>query len=591
MSAFIYIVGIMISVSFSTVFSLSCFRTRNSVSLYSSTPLLVALATFTAYTLSGNQLDVASALTALSLFDVLRFPLFMLPQIINRIVEAGISFERVREFLLAEEYQSVGEGELKEDGEILIINGTFVYDSKKPALPEDDEAKKPKSSIGKLRQQNRRMMEEAMLDRQWEIALMKAQLIDAEEKIHALQKAVHPELVCCERSNSQIESWSPSSLLSLRRVSMHCKPGDFIAVVGSVGSGKSTLINSLLGEGRPLTGSELAYKGNLGVFLQTPFIMNDTVKNNILFGHISGSIDDERYQLAVKVCSLAHDLEMLSAGDQTEIGEKGITLSGGQKARVALARAVYHDAEIYLLDDPLAAVDAHVAKDLFHNCIVNELLLGKNKTKKGTQVSTDVKRGRNATVILVTNALQYLNHPMVDKIICLDDGCVEEVGTYAELSSDPNSKFASYLSTIAETGKASDGQDPVNKEDENVLLDDDEGSENGFDTSDEPDVAKIVEPSPPRKMSLNRKLSSTLADEAKVEDGGALMSDEFKERVIGSVSRQVYINWAKAAGGINVAMFILSLFVFVEALSVASKWWLTHWSQNGGANAFFYLGM
>lgn len=101
------------------------------VSLYSSTPLLVALATFAAYTILGHNLDVAEALTALSLFDVLRFPLFMLPQIINRIVEAGISFERVREFLLAEEYKSVGEGQLKEDGEIWIRNGTFVYDSKK----------------------------------------------------------------------------------------------------------------------------------------------------------------------------------------------------------------------------------------------------------------------------------------------------------------------------------------------------------------------------------------------------------------------------------------------------------------------------
>lgn len=101
------------------------------VSLYSSTPLLVALATFTAYTVSGHDLDVAKALTALSLFDVLRFPLFMLPQIINRIVEAGISFERVREFLLCEEYKSVGEGHLKENGEVWIKNGTFVYDSKK----------------------------------------------------------------------------------------------------------------------------------------------------------------------------------------------------------------------------------------------------------------------------------------------------------------------------------------------------------------------------------------------------------------------------------------------------------------------------
>jgi ATP-binding cassette subfamily C (CFTR/MRP) protein 1 len=105
--------------------------TTSLVSLYSSTPLLVALATFAAYTLSGHDLDVAEALTALSLFDILRFPLFMLPQIINRIVEAGISFERVREFLLCEEYKSVGEGQLKENGEVLMKNMTCVYDSKK----------------------------------------------------------------------------------------------------------------------------------------------------------------------------------------------------------------------------------------------------------------------------------------------------------------------------------------------------------------------------------------------------------------------------------------------------------------------------
>ncbi len=105
--------------------------TTSLVSLYSSTPLLVALATFAAYTLSGHDLDVAEALTALSLFDILRFPLFMLPQIINRLVEAGIPVERVREFLLCEEYKSVGEGQLKENGEVLMKNMTCVYDSKK----------------------------------------------------------------------------------------------------------------------------------------------------------------------------------------------------------------------------------------------------------------------------------------------------------------------------------------------------------------------------------------------------------------------------------------------------------------------------
>ena len=578
------------------------------VSLYSSTPLLVALATFAAYTILGHNLDVAEALTALSLFDVLRFPLFMLPQIINRIVEAGISFERVREFLLAEEYKSVGEGQLKEDGEIWIRNGTFVYDSKKvseflylgfyssamiqsqrfcvhcqPALPEESEAKKPRTNIGKLYQQNRRMMQEAMLDRQWEMALLKAQLLDAEETVQTLQKQVHPELVC-ERSHS--EPWSPSSLLSLRRVCMHCKPGDFVAVVGAVGSGKSTLVNSLLGEGRPLTGTELAYKGKLGAFLQQPFIMNDTVKNNILLGS-SGSIDEERYQLAVRVCSLTHDLKLLSAGDQTEIGEKGITLSGGQKARVALARAVYHDASIYLLDDPIAAVDAHVGKSLFNNCIVDEMLLGKSK-KKGTALG-GIGRDRNATVILVTNALQYLNHPMVDRIVVLGDGCVEEVGTYAELSSNPNSMFASYLAVLAETGKVADDENLAGKEDD-ITVDDDARSENCLETADEPEVAKVVEPSPPRVKKLSRKLSSTIDHEVLDKDG-ALTTDEFKERVIGSVGRGVYLDWARAAGGVSVVVSILALFVFVEGLTVSSKWWLTHWSQEGGSNAFFYLGM
>lgn len=463
-----------------------------------------------------------------------------------------------------------------------------AYHQLQPALKEESDTKKPKTNIGKLYQQSRRMMQEAMLDRQWEMTLLKAQLLDAEETVQKLQRQIHPELVCEKSNSSELETWSPSSLLSLRRVCMHCKPGDFVAVVGAVGSGKSTLVNSLLGEGRPLTGTELAYKGKLGAFLQQPFIMNDTVRNNILLGS-SGQIDEERYQLAIRVCSLSHDLKLLSAGDQTEIGEKGITLSGGQKARVALARAVYHDASIYLLDDPIAAVDAHVGKALFNSCIVDEMLLGKSKKKDSVSFGSGMGKDRNATVILVTNALQYLNHPEVDKIIVLEDGCVVEVGSYAELSSDPNSKFASYLAVLAETSKVADDESPIEADDD-ITVDDDARSENCLETADEPEVAKLVEPSPPRKKSLNRKLSSTLNHEVLDKDG-ALTTDEFKERVIGSVGRDVYLDWAAAAGGISIIVSILALFVFVEGLSVSSKWWLTHWSQEGGSNALFYLGM
>lgn len=218
--------------------------------MYSSTPLLVALATFGCYTLTGHHLDVASALTALALFDILRFPLFMLPQIINRMIEASISFERVREFLLSEEYMSVGEGDLEKEGEVWIKNGTFVYDSKKPRLNDDDGdkkgSKKPNSGGGgaamrDLMHQHHRIMQEAALDRQWEKVLLQAQLLDAEKRIDTLEKELrHDKDPYSENElgNEEGGKWSPSSLLSLRRVSMHCQPGEFVAVVGGVGAGK-----------------------------------------------------------------------------------------------------------------------------------------------------------------------------------------------------------------------------------------------------------------------------------------------------------------------------------------------------------------
>jgi len=563
-----------------------------SVSMYSSTPLLVSLATFAAYTLIGqHHLDVAQALTALALFDILRFPLFMLPQIINRIVEASISFERVRKFLLAEEYQSVGEGALVQNGEIFINNGTFVYDSKKPTLL-DDEGGKKKGGIRGLMHQQTRLMQEAALNQQWEMALLRAQLIDAENTIAKLRNkgsiSSHSMLM---DENEEGGEFSPSSLLSLRRVTMQVKRGEFVAVVGGVGAGKSTLINSILGEGRPLTGTELAVKGTLGTFVQSPFILNDTVRNNILFGHAplskgskgggSEKIDEERYKLAVEVSCLSHDFALLPHGDQTEIGEKGITLSGGQKARVALARTVYHDADVYLLDDPLAAVDAHVGKDLFNKCIVDEMLLGKSKGNKSGE--------RNATVILVTNALQYLSHPMVDKIICLGNGRVQEVGTFSQLSSDPNSRFSSFLKVLSETSVGA-----MNTSGDDVEYVPDDATSGNLDLGGEPEVSKIIAspPSSPsqRKMSV-QSVDGAVGGENDDQQKGALMTDEFKERERGAVDRRVYFAWSKAAGGISVGATILSMYVGVEALQVLSKWWLTHWSQSGGANVVFFLGM
>ena len=155
------------------------------------------------------------------------------------------------------------------------------------------------------------------------------------------------------------------AVLTLSGVTVDIQPGETVAVVGSVGSGKSSLLAALLGE-VPIVAGSVQVQGTIAYADQSPYITNATVKANILFGH---EFHEERYEETVRVCCLGPDLASLPDGDQTEIGERGVTLSGGQKARMSLARAVYADADIVVLDDPLSAVDSHVARALFTDVI------------------------------------------------------------------------------------------------------------------------------------------------------------------------------------------------------------------------------
>ena len=424
-----------------------------SIMLWSAVPLTVSLCTFAAYVLLGNNLDVATALTSVALFDILRFPLFMLPQIINRIVEAGVSLDRVKSFLLCEDHNPIGPGDLKEDGNVRMTTLTAVYESLKPQLTEEQ--------IG--RGKNTKELKE-LAEKNWELSLLQSQLEEAELKIKQLTNEKVKKQLATQDSTEDLEivGSMSNSMLCLKRINFQCKPGELVAVVGGVGSGKSSLLNGILGEVRKLSGNT-EVKGKLAFFSQNPFILNATVKTNILFSHANEPVDEAKYKRSIECCALKHDLEMLPAGDQTEIGEKGITLSGGQKARVALARAVYHGADISLIDDALSAVDAHVAKHIFDECITKDLLEG------------DGEQFEKRSVILATNALQYLSHPRVDKIVVMKEGRVIEEGSYQELSDDKDSEFSRFLSVIDETGvKASLGNEPLaDLEDDIPGIDDD----------------------------------------------------------------------------------------------------------------------
>lgn len=213
-------------------------------------------------------------------------------------------------------------------------------------------------------------------------------------------------------------SWDED--LVLKNINIRLSKGSLSAVVGSVGSGKSSLVNALLGE-MTKTSGRVNTIGSIAYVAQQAWIQNATLRDNILFGK---NFDKLLYEKVVEACALKPDFEMLPAGDQTEIGEKGINLSGGQKQRVSLARAVYANTDIYFLDDPLSAVDSHVGKHIFDKVIGPDGLL-KHKTR-----------------VLVTHGITYL--PQTDKIVVLKDGQVSESGTYQELL-DKKGAFSEFL--------------------------------------------------------------------------------------------------------------------------------------------------
>ncbi|XP_071665793.1 multidrug resistance-associated protein 1-like isoform X3 [Patagioenas fasciata] len=205
--------------------------------------------------------------------------------------------------------------------------------------------------------------------------------------------------------------WEKNGLPVLKNLSVSIPEGSLVTIVGQVGSGKSSFLSAVLGEMEKLEGT-VQRRGSVAYVSQQAWIQNDTLQENILFG---ANLNRPYYELVLESCALLPDLEQLPNGDQTEIGERGVNISGGQKQRVSLARALYSNADLYLLDDPLSAVDVHVGKHLFEKIIGPSGLL-KSKTR-----------------ILVTHNLTVLPH--ADLIIIMEEGRISQMGTYQELIS------------------------------------------------------------------------------------------------------------------------------------------------------------
>lgn len=220
-------------------------------------------------------------------------------------------------------------------------------------------------------------------------------------------------------------SWEDNiSKPTLRNINLEVRPGEKVAICGEVGSGKSSLLAAILGEIPNVRGSIQVF-GTIAYVSQTAWIQTGTIQENILFG---SAMDSERYRETLERCSLVKDLELLPYGDLTEIGERGVNLSGGQKQRIQLARALYQNADIYLLDDPFSAVDAHTATNLFNEYVM-EALSGK-------------------TVLLVTHQVDFL--PAFDSVLLMLDGEILHAAPYHHLL-DSSQEFQDLVNAHKET--------------------------------------------------------------------------------------------------------------------------------------------
>ncbi|KAH8862468.1 Canalicular multispecific organic anion transporter 2 [Schistosoma japonicum] len=475
--------------------------------LWHCSPFFVAIASFGVYILISdkNILDAQKAFVSISLFNILRFPLFMFPMIISNLAQCYVSIGRLTQFLLHTELDM--ESHSKEDtpGIAAVVEcGVF--------------------------------------------------------------------------------GWDPDEEPTLTNISVQFPEGQLTTIMGTVGSGKSSLLHALLGDMENFNG-RVNVKGTVAYVPQQPWIFNATLRDNILFHH---AYEPVKYQRVLHACNLIPDLEMLPNGDMTEIGDKGINLSGGQKQRVSLARACYVDADVYLLDDPLSAVDSHVGLHLLKHVLSR---------------STGILASK--TCILTTHSPKAL--PFSDRVGLIADGQLIELGNYRQLIHSQTSRLSTFLlSALREESEVqlNSPKETVNNSPENLTKDflqsnsllPIESSQVSLDRkrSNSETLSAISSNirhanfTPTRLSQRSNKSSIIVVEEAKLteedEEPKSMQQLSQPEKVLtGRIKFKVFFIYAKNIG-ILCGILVLLFYPTNHLLSLGTNLWLADWSNDATIN-------
>jgi ABC-type multidrug transport system fused ATPase/permease subunit len=464
---------------------------------------------FITYALTDHNLDPALIFSSLALFNSLRLPLNLLPLVIGQVIDAWSSMGRIQEYLRAEEIKDDFHWDRDATPAIAVKNAGFTWERTSSQDPEQ----RPAETKARGNKKD---------------AAKGLQPDDHQNEKHdkAAEKLATPD------SSSTVTTEREPFALS--GIDFTFKRDELVAVIGTVGSGKTSLLAALAGDMRKTHG-EVTMGASRAFCPQYAWIQNATVKENILFGK---EYDPAWYAKVIEACALGPDLEMLPNGDQTEIGERGITISGGQKQRLNIARAIYFNADIVLMDDPLSAVDANVGQYLFDHAITGLL--------------------QNKCRVLATHQLQVLNR--CDRIIWMQDGRIEAFDTYDNLMATNDAFVKMMASTVQEQRS-----------------DDEESSDDDHDHDNTDDDLK-------REKSRQRKAKK------KAKPALALMQAE--ERAVKSVPWSVYGAYVKASGTILNGPLIILLLIISQGTNIATSLWISFWSSDKfGLSMGQYIGI
>uniref|UniRef100_A0A8D2G418 ATP binding cassette subfamily C member 5 n=1 Tax=Theropithecus gelada TaxID=9565 RepID=A0A8D2G418_THEGE len=484
-------------------------------------PIVVVIAsvvTFSVHMTLGFDLTAAQAFTVVTVFNSMTFALKVTPFSVKSLSEASVAVDRFKSLFLMEEVHMIKNKPASPHIKIEMKNATLAWDSSHssiqnspkltPKMKKDKRASRGKKE--KVRQLQRTEHQAVLAEQKGHL------LLDSDER-------PSPE----EEEGKHIHLGHLRLQRTLHSIDLEIQEGKLVGICGSVGSGKTSLISAILGQMTLLEGS-IAISGTFAYVAQQAWILNATLRDNILFGK---EYDEERYNSVLNSCCLRPDLAILPSSDLTEIGERGANLSGGQRQRISLARALYSDRSIYILDDPLSALDAHVGNHIFNSAIRKHL--------------------KSKTVLFVTHQLQYLVD--CDEVIFMKEGCITERGTHEELM-NLNGDYATIFN--------------------NLLL--------GDTPPVEINSKKETSGSQKKSQDKGPKTGSVKKEKAVKPEEGQLV--QLEEKGQGSVPWSVYGVYIQAAGGPLAFLVIMALFMLNVGSTAFSTWWLSYWIKQGSGN-------